>query len=178
MTATSTSPDVLALLDQTDVWVTKDGRTIALPDLEDSHRSNLVAWLERNAGRLSRIAEGRAWIASTSVEMHHGGDVPDGVFSAMSSWESDAQWAVTDPLGWLRSKPLYRALTDLFYRTPVGSRWRTKSRLGGWPHAPSVVVRTGQYRDGRPKLWLRREAQLTAWDCTPERLLQTRERVS
>jgi hypothetical protein len=44
----------LNLLEQDHIWVTRDGRQLALEEMEWSHRRNVLAMLERQMGRLYR----------------------------------------------------------------------------------------------------------------------------
>lgn len=84
---------------QSEWWLTKDSGWIRIADMATSHRHNAVRFLERRA---ATVADKAAWSDMISL-----GDAPDDVVgSAMTEAEDRRR----DPLAWLTSTPLYRAL--------------------------------------------------------------------
>lgn len=85
-------------------WTTRDGDTIALEDMTDSHRRNLISWLRRNAGVLKH-AEEMAFVS---------GPMPSAETEAWSMVMGGVQeWLNEDPQEWLEETPLMIRLLEL-----------------------------------------------------------------
>ena len=92
-----------AALRKTDTWATKDGRTLALENIEPSHRANLLAFLQR-----------RAAFAKQGVEAEYVyGHEPHGEM-ALEDFHSELDHiAWQSPEEWLSDQPLYKRLVSL-----------------------------------------------------------------
>jgi hypothetical protein len=103
----------LQLLEQDRWWRTATGSLVKLRKMSLPHQLNTLSLLVRNAPVSAFELQQKAWSNSMSVEAVHGGDVPDGVFSAMGQWEAEAEDAVRQPQAWMRARPLFRKLVRL-----------------------------------------------------------------
>jgi hypothetical protein len=91
------------LLAQRKYWRAEDGEVLERKTMETAHKLSLMAYLERNAER----------IEFTDACQYFG--APDGV--------DIEPIATRDPVEWVRSSPLYRALLeDVLYETTSCSR--------------------------------------------------------
>lgn len=91
----------MSRFDQDKMWVTKDGRRLAIKEMDPDHRKHVIAYLRRN---VQRIALGQMFQFD---EMLYG-DVSDGVFN----WASNRVSELEDPDRWLESTPLMQALLE------------------------------------------------------------------
>lgn len=96
----------ITIFDQDKVWRDIRGLTWKLEEMEDSHRGNLIAFLERNALRFF-----------IKWEMYHMFSTPIGLYDDIDF--NVLPWDPFDdpdrPLGWLRDTPLYQKLDELEY---------------------------------------------------------------
>lgn len=89
------------MFDQGVWWKSRDDGWVRVADMSDTHRRNLLGFLDREAGRL-------AWqIGFAELVLYEG--APDEVVDA---WIDDEERRMSDPLRWMRSTPLYQAVAD------------------------------------------------------------------
>lgn len=91
------------LLHQGDVWQPKDRPLVRIADMDAEWRYNTAQWLERYA---ERLALSEQW----SMAMLAAGPLGPSGDAACDAFDSAIDAMGVDPLGWLRSTPLYRAL--------------------------------------------------------------------
>lgn len=90
------------LLRQKKYWVTADGVWLRRKRLTSSHRDNLIAFLERNAGRILRNERAHLnWLMLGA---------PDDVFGMLEEESDQLTRHMKSPGDWLHNQPLYRAL--------------------------------------------------------------------
>jgi hypothetical protein len=96
----------MPVLDQDEVWRTKDGRVLTLDEMEPGHRRNLLAWLERRPLSLLVV-----WLGEmTSGPLAARGD---DAWQMCLWWDEQFAAGVADPSAWLRERPLHRRLAAL-----------------------------------------------------------------
>ena len=97
------------LLDQDEIWWTRDGRMMTLEEMESSHRRNLYWYLIRRRERF--LFDEKMWLIA-----HEPYDPSDGVYFAFRSmWRPihDADESPVASARWLAEKPLLKKLAEL-----------------------------------------------------------------
>lgn len=89
-------PSLLDDLEQTEFWYGQDRFPYRIESMEQSHRVNVLAFVRRRA---EQIAVARLWREFVTME-----GAPDEV---LAEWSCQLE---PDPLDWLNSRPLVRAL--------------------------------------------------------------------
>lgn len=84
------------LLDQDEWWQPEHGPVLRIADMTDTHRYHLLGWLEKRAADLE-FADSMAYLGGGIF-----GEPPDDVVDELAG---------RDPLTWLKSMKLHRALT-------------------------------------------------------------------
>lgn len=100
------------LLHQTQWWNAESGR-VRLDDMQDSHRANLLGWLDVRAAQIADVA---SWYWVAELGRPHGG------MATMALEDiAEEEWNEihADPLAWLRATPFYRRLLELRDRDHV-----------------------------------------------------------
>lgn len=88
------------LYGQGEFWRSQDVGWVRISEMSGSHRANLAAWLIRHAGVI-------AWRVG-HAELTSLGEAPDEVFA---SWEYEDKQRADAPERWMRSTPLFKAVT-------------------------------------------------------------------
>ena len=126
-------------------WITKEGQVLEIRDMTDTHRLNLMRMLERNARRYAD-----AVTLSMALGPQPSGDM------ACDAFESELFAIDRDPLGFIRSTPLYE---ELACRMPtVDGGKRSRKRWG------RMLLRAKHYST------CPRNRNLKAEECTCRRL--------
>jgi hypothetical protein len=95
---------IIDVLEQDTRWLGQDGFPYLISEMEQSHRINVLRFLERRAGQLYRQ---KAW-RDAKDESRYLRDAPDDVWMA---WENSQERALPqDPIQWLTSTPCVKAL--------------------------------------------------------------------
>jgi hypothetical protein len=95
---------IIDVLEQDAQWLGQDGFPYLISEMEQSHRINVLRFLERRAEQLYRQ---KAW-RDAKDESRYLRDAPDEVWAA---WESQqGRELPQDPIQWLASTPCVRAL--------------------------------------------------------------------
>lgn len=103
------------LREQTTWWAPKKGEPVKIADMADSHRRNLIAYLERNA-------EGLKDKAYMSLMLTMPEDPPDGLAAALNGRLSEMEQATG--LDWLNRQPLVKKLRKLDKKARKNERVR------------------------------------------------------
>lgn len=93
----------LDVFDQDQVWTNAPGEQVRLDEMEPSYRRNLLAFLERHAGRYE-MHDAIAWAL--------GPFAPQGDMASMD-FDRYLDERSQNPLVWLRGTALYRRLAEL-----------------------------------------------------------------
>jgi len=104
-------------LDQLQYWRSADGVIWKLKEMESAHIINLIEYLETNSVRFHAMAARhleQIWLMSPTAPA----DASDGVWNSFNHMEADAEHRLRlhlkrDPLEFVRSTVLFRALQDL-----------------------------------------------------------------
>lgn len=130
---------VLDLLDQDKIWVTREGQTLTLEEMEPSHRRNTLALLRRKAFSLNLLYFTR----------YFGGYGPSGEMAQLAFDHAADEFIDQNPKEWLEEQPLVRRLAALVDADGARER-RLALRLvrPDIPHHAGPVVRLGGLRRG------------------------------
>lgn len=98
------------ILEQRELWH-RDRTPIRLEEMDDTHRRNLLAWIDRHATKIVRLAWwGAVDYWSTELGRPHG----DWAYDALErTSEAETDQMNEDPVGWLHDTPFYRRLAEL-----------------------------------------------------------------
>jgi hypothetical protein len=100
-------PHIIDTLEQTEYWYGQDGRPYVVAEMEQSHRVNVLAFLERRARSLMEHAR---WREQSMILRH----APDDVFDAYI--DQCASSIEGNPEDWLDSKPFVQNLRAVIGR--------------------------------------------------------------
>jgi hypothetical protein len=100
---------VYLTLNQDEHWRSADGEVWRLEEMADSHRRNLIAWLERRARRLGELAY---WGPLNVIRSY-----PRESRSDLDEFDPDME-PLEDPVGYVHRCPLYRRLRELSPEIP------------------------------------------------------------
>lgn len=101
---------IIDVLEQDTRWLGQDGFPYLISEMEQSHRINVLRFLERRAEQLYRQKAFR----DAKDEARYLRDAPDEVWSA---WEAQQDRALPqDPMEWLKSTPCVKALVTAVLR--------------------------------------------------------------
>lgn len=130
---------VLDLLDQDKIWVTREGQTLTLEEMEPSHRRNTLALLRRKAFSLNLLYFTR----------YFGGPGPNGDIAQSTFERATDEFIDQDPKKWLEEQPLVSRLAALVDADGARER-RLALRLvrPDIPQHAGPVVRLGGLRRG------------------------------
>jgi hypothetical protein len=91
------------LLQQSRLWITKDGRELRLEEMEPSHRDNLLAYLRRRAKTLHFCSAGLLGVPMPDIDTMAYDMVSDALDREI----------YMDPAEWLEEQPLVIRLVQL-----------------------------------------------------------------
>lgn len=101
---------IIDVLEQDRRWLGQDGFPYLIEEMEQSHRINVLRFLERRAEQLYRQ---KAW-RDAKEDARYLRDAPDEVWTA---WENQqGRELPQDPMEWLKSTPCVRALVSAVLR--------------------------------------------------------------
>lgn len=100
-------PHIIDTLEQTEMWYGQDGRPYRVEDMEQSHRVNVLAFLERRARNLMEHAR---WREHQLILRN----APDDVFDAYI--DQSASSIEGNPEDWLNGKPFVQNLRAVIGR--------------------------------------------------------------
>lgn len=96
----------LDIIEQDEIWITRDGRVLRLEDMEPSHRKNTLRMLERRAYSLNTLAFTRYFVSPL-------GGGPSGDMANDAFDRTMNEFIEEHPRDWLRKQPLVRRLKAL-----------------------------------------------------------------
>lgn len=130
---------VLDLLEQDKIWITREGQTLTLEEMEPRHRRNTLALLRRKALGLNLLYFTR----------YFGGYGPSGEMAQLAFDHATNTFIEQKPKEWLEEQPLVSRLAALV--DADGARERRlalKLVRPGISHHAGPVVRLGRLRRG------------------------------
>jgi len=115
-----------------DIWKTKDGRKIPVPDMDDSHLCNAIAMLRRNARCALNAEINAAYACLSSVQGE----------AASDACESDIHMLEKrDPLEHLIiSTPIYLVMLNEAGKRKIKSIQPFIDEAESWYHIPRTVM--------------------------------------
>ena len=133
----------LDIIEQDEIWITRDGRVLRLEDMEPSHRRNTLRMLERRADSYNILAFRRYFMFPL-------GGGPSGDMANDAFDQAMDEFIEEHPRDWLSKQPLVRRLRALVEDDNARERQLALTRVRNHVVAhPTPVKRARGLRDER-----------------------------